>query len=90
MGVDGISVLFVLLDDVHHADLHSGVVDIPSRERVADYMIAFLMHGDVDDRRLLPRSISSSFTFFFEGSLIPMFLIIGVWGSEGQEDTWRH
>ena len=78
MGVDGISLPFVILttflmpfcilaswESVH--------------KRVKEYMIAFLV---------LETMMLGTFTaldlvlfyFFFEGGLIPMFLIIGVWG----------
>jgi len=81
MGVDGISVLFVLLTAflMPICILASGAIE----KRVADYMIAFL---------LLETLILGVFTaldlvvfyVFFEGGLIPMFLIIGVWGGQNR------
>tara|TARA_R110000868_G_scaffold95751_4_gene263248 strand:- start:11053 stop:12567 length:1515 start_codon:yes stop_codon:yes gene_type:complete len=81
MGVDGISVLFVLLTAflMPICILASGAIE----KRVADYMIAFL---------LLETLILGVFTaldlvvfyMFFEGGLIPMFLIIGVWGGQNR------
>ncbi|MBO1078736.1 NADH-quinone oxidoreductase subunit M [Roseomonas haemaphysalidis] len=78
MGVDGISVLFVLL-----ATLLTPICILASWEavqtRVREYMIAFLvleamMVGMFSSLDIL------MFYIFFEGVLIPMFLIIGVWG----------
>ena len=77
MGVDGISVLFVMLTTfLMPITIAScwGVTD-----RVKDYMIAFL---------LLETLMLGVFTaldlvlfyLFFEAGLIPMFLIIGIWG----------
>jgi hypothetical protein len=37
-------------------------------------------HGRADDRRVLGHSMRCCSTFFWEAMLIPMFLIIGVWG----------
>ncbi|WP_417483357.1 NADH-quinone oxidoreductase subunit M [Maricaulis sp.] len=81
MGVDGISVLFVVLTAflMPICILASGAIE----KRVADYMIAFL---------LLETMILGVFTaldlvvfyVFFEGGLIPMFLIIGVWGGQNR------
>ena len=78
MGVDGISVLFVLLSTflTPLCILSSGRA---VRVRVKEYMIAFLvletmMVGMFCALDLVP------FYVFFEGVLIPMFIIIGVWG----------
>ena len=78
MGVDGISMLFVVL-----TAFLMPLCIIASWEsiedRVKEYMIAFLvletlMIGVFCALDLL------LFYLFFEGGLIPMFLIIGVWG----------
>ncbi|HXW27459.1 MAG TPA: NADH-quinone oxidoreductase subunit M [Xanthobacteraceae bacterium] len=78
MGVDGISLPFVVLT--------TGLMPIciiaswePITRRVKEYMIAFLaletlMVGTFASLDLV------LFYLFFEGGLIPMFLIIGVWG----------
>jgi NADH-quinone oxidoreductase subunit M len=80
LGVDGISVLFVLL-----ATLLTPICILASWEsvqsRVREYMIAFLvletmMIGMFSSMDLL------MFYIFFEGVLIPMFIIIGVWGGQ--------
>jgi NADH-quinone oxidoreductase subunit M len=78
VGVDGISMFFVIL-----ATLLTVVCILASwvsiTDRVKDYMIAFLfletlMVGMFSALDLI------LFYVFFEGVLIPMFLIIGVWG----------
>jgi NADH-quinone oxidoreductase subunit M len=78
MGVDGISVLFVVL-----TAFLMPLCILASWEsietRVKEYMIAFLvletlMIGVFCSLDLI------LFYLFFEGGLIPMFLIIGVWG----------
>ncbi len=78
MGVDGISVLFVLL-----STLLTPLCVLASWEaiqkRVKEYMIAFL----VLETMMVGMFSALDFVLFymfFEGVLIPMFLIIGVWG----------
>ena len=78
MGVDGISVLFVLL-----ATLLTPICILASWEsvqsRVREYMIAFL----VLETMMVGMFAALDFILFyifFEGVLIPMFLIIGIWG----------
>jgi len=78
MGVDGISVLFVLL-----STLLTPICILASWEsihmRVREYMIAFL----VLETMMVGMFCALDFVvfyMFFEGVLIPMFLIIGVWG----------
>ena len=78
LGLDGISVLFVLL-----STLLTPICVLASwesiRERVREYMIAFLV---METMMIGMFSALDLFLFyvFFEGVLIPMFLIIGVWG----------
>jgi NADH-quinone oxidoreductase subunit M len=78
MGVDGISILFVLL-----TAFLLPICIVASwktiTERVVDYMIAFLV------LETLVIGVFTSldlflFYIFFEGTLVPMFIIIGVWG----------
>ena len=78
MGVDGISVLFVLLSTAL-----TPICILASWEaitvRVREYMIAFL----VLETMMVGMFSAQDFVvfyMFFEGVLIPMFLIIGVWG----------
>ncbi|AQX19808.1 NADH-quinone oxidoreductase subunit M [Bartonella sp. WD16.2] len=78
MGVDGISILFVVLS----AFLLPFCI-LASRENIKDrlkaYMIAFLLL-EVAIIGVFCALDAMLFYVFFEGSLIPMFIIIGVWG----------
>jgi NADH-quinone oxidoreductase subunit M len=80
MGVDGISVLFIVLsalllpacvltswDSVH--------------TRVREYLIAFLVLEFLMIGVFATLDLAM-FYVFFEGTLIPMFLIIGIWGGK--------
>lgn len=84
MGVDGISILFVLL-----TTFFMPICIIASwkgiTQRVADYMIAFLIMETLMVGVFTALDLFL-FYFFFEGGLIPMFLIIGVWGSKGTKE----
>jgi len=78
MGVDGISMPFVLL-----STLLTPVCVLASWEaiqvRVKEYMIAFLVLETLMVGMFCALDLLV-FYIFFEGVLIPMFLIIGVWG----------
>ncbi|OFX04292.1 MAG: NADH-quinone oxidoreductase subunit M [Alphaproteobacteria bacterium RIFCSPHIGHO2_12_FULL_63_12] len=83
MGVDGISILFVLL-----TTFVMPICILASRsieKRVPEYMIAFLMLETLILGFFCALDLIV-FYLFFEGSLIPMFLIIGVWGSPGVKE----
>jgi NADH-quinone oxidoreductase subunit M len=82
MGIDGISLLFVLL-----TTLLTPLAILASWEsikvRVRGYMIAFLI------METLMIGVFSAldivlFYLFFEAGLIPMFLIIGIWGADNR------
>ncbi|WP_212525258.1 NADH-quinone oxidoreductase subunit M [Actibacterium sp. MT2.3-13A] len=81
MGVDGISVLFVMLTTFLMPLTIAACWDV--KLRVKEYMIAFL---------LLETLMIGVFTaldlvlfyLFFEAGLIPMFLIIGIWGGKNR------
>jgi NADH-quinone oxidoreductase subunit M len=78
MGVDGISVLFVLLT----AFLMPLCILASWRsitQRVVEYMIAFLVLESLVIGVFCALDLIV-FYLFFEGQLIPMFLIIGIWG----------
>jgi NADH-quinone oxidoreductase subunit M len=78
MGVDGISVLFVLLT----AFLMPLCIIASWRSitnRVLEYLIAFLILETLVIGVFCALDLIL-FYLFFEGQLIPMFLIIGVWG----------
>ena len=78
MGVDGISVLFVLLSTALTPICILASWD-SVKLRVREYMAAFLIL-----ETMMVGMFSATdfllFYMFFEGVLIPMYLIIGVWG----------
>ena len=78
MGVDGISVLFVLL-----TTLMMPLCILASwksiNTRVREYMVAFLVLETLMIGVFCALDLVL-FYLFFEGGLIPMFLIIGIWG----------
>jgi NADH-quinone oxidoreductase subunit M len=79
MGVDGISVPLILLTTF--IMIIAVVASWRVQERVRDYMAAFL----ILETFILGAFCSLDlvlFYLFFEASLIPMFLLIGVWGGK--------
>ncbi|MGN6551800.1 MAG: NADH-quinone oxidoreductase subunit M [Pararhizobium sp.] len=79
MGVDGISMLFVILTTflMPLCILASGSV----KRRLRDYMVAFLILETMMLGVFCALDIVL-FYVFFEAGLIPMFIIIGVWGGQ--------
>ena len=77
MGVDGISVLFVLLTTVLMPLTIAASWNVT--ERVKEYMVAFLVLETLMIGVFCALDVVL-FYIFFEGQLIPMFLIIGIWG----------
>lgn len=79
MGVDGISVLFVLLTTfiMPLTILASWNVT----DRVKEYMVAFLLLETLMLGVFMALDLVL-FYLFFEAGLIPMFLIIGIWGGK--------
>ena len=82
MGVDGISVLFVLLT-AFLLPLCIAASWTSIQDRVLEYMIAFLILEALVIGVFCALDIIV-FYVFFEGQLIPMFLIIGVWGGKNR------
>jgi NADH-quinone oxidoreductase subunit M len=80
MGIDGISLFFVLL-----STLLTPICILASWEavqiRVKEYMVAFLVLETFMVGMFCALDLAL-FYVFFEGVLIPMFLIIGVWGGK--------
>jgi len=80
VGIDGISLFFVLL-----STLLTPICILASWEsiqvRVKEYMIAFLVLETFMVGMFCALDLAL-FYIFFEGVLIPMFLIIGVWGGK--------
>ncbi len=78
MGVDGISVWFVLLSTfLTPLCILSSFGSV--EKRVKEYMLAFLVLETMMVGMFCALDVIL-FYVFFEGVLIPMFLIIGVWG----------
>ena len=78
LGVDGISVLFVLLNSFITVLVVIAAWQV-IEDRVAQYLAAFLiMSGLVNG--IFAALDAMLFYTYFEAMLIPMFLIIGVWG----------
>ncbi len=80
MGIDGISILFVLLT-AFLMPLCILASWNSIKDRITEYMIAFLV------LETLVIGVFTSldlflFYIFFEGGLVPMFLIIGIWGGK--------
>jgi len=80
VGIDGISLFFVLL-----STLLTPICILASWEavqvRVKEYMVAFLVLETFMVGMFCALDLAL-FYVFFEGVLIPMFLIIGVWGGK--------
>ncbi len=79
MGVDGISVLFVLLTTVLMPITIGACWSVT--DRVKEYMIAFLVLETLMIGVFCALDLVL-FYVFFEAGLIPMFLIIGIWGGK--------
>ncbi|MGV6811393.1 MAG: NADH-quinone oxidoreductase subunit M [Brevirhabdus sp.] len=77
MGVDGISILFVLLTTFLMPLVILSAWGVT--HRVKDYMIAFLLLETLMIGVFCALDLIL-FYLFFEAGLIPMFLIIGIWG----------
>ena len=78
VGIDGISILFIVLT-TFITPLCVISVNYSTRGRLKDFLIAILIMESL----MLGVFCSLDlviFYLFFEGGLIPMFLIIGIWG----------
>jgi len=82
LGVDGISVLFILLNS-----FITILIVLASwkviKEKVAQYMAAFLILSGLMNG-IFASLDAVLFYVFFESSLIPMYLIVGVWGGQNR------
>ena len=80
LGVDGISILFIVLTTfISSLSIFSAILSVKSK--IKEFLIAIL----VLETFMLGVFCSLDlvlFYLFFEGGLIPMFLIIGIWGGE--------
>ena len=78
LGVDGISVLFVILNAFITLMVVLAGWEV-IQKKVAQYMAAFLIMSGLINGAFAARD-AMLFYIFFEGMLIPLYLIIGVWG----------
>jgi len=82
VGVDGISVLFVVLTALlMPAAIVASWDSVQSR--VKEYMIVFLVLETLMIGVFTTLDLAM-FYVFFEGTLVPMFLIIGIWGGSAR------
>ena len=80
VGVDGISILFiVLIGLIMPMCILSSWTSVENRVR--EYMIAFLVLETLMIGVFTTLDLAM-FYVFFEGTLLPMFLIIGIWGGK--------
>ncbi|TVS04596.1 MAG: NADH-quinone oxidoreductase subunit M [Rhodobacteraceae bacterium] len=79
MGVDGISILFVMLTTALMPITIGACWNVT--HRVKEYMIAFLVLETLMIGVFTALDLVL-FYLFFEAGLIPMFLIIGIWGGK--------
>ncbi len=79
LGVDGISILFVMLTTFMMPLTILASWDV--KTRVKEYMIAFLLLETLMLGVFMALDMVL-FYLFFEAGLIPMFLIIGIWGGK--------
>jgi len=79
MGVDGISILFVMLTTVLMPIVIGASWHVT--HRVKEYMIAFLLLETLMIGVFCALDLVL-FYVFFEAGLIPMFMIIGIWGGK--------
>src|SRR6266478_2622225 len=78
VGVDGISVLFILLNSFITVLVVIAGWEV-IRDKVAQYMAAFLVMSGLLNGTFAALD-AVLFYVFFEATLIPMYLVIGVWG----------
>ena len=79
MGVDGISILLVMLTTFMMPLVILASWDV--EHRLKEYMIAFLALETLMIGVFCALDLVL-FYIFFEGGLIPMFLIVGIWGGK--------
>jgi len=79
-GIDGISILFILLTTfITPICVISGINSI--KNRIKEFLIAILIMETLMIGVFCSLDLVI-FYLFFEGGLIPMFIIIGIWGGE--------
>ena len=82
LGLDGVSLLFVILNSITTLLVVIGAYGVKD-EKIAQYIAAFLILGGLMNG-VFTALDSLLFYVFFEATLIPMYLIIGIWGGENR------
>jgi NADH-quinone oxidoreductase subunit M len=82
LGVDGISMLFVLLNSLTTLFVVWAGWEV-IQTRVAQYMAAFLIMSGLINGAFAAMD-GMLFYVFFEAMLIPMYIVIGVWGGQNR------
>src|SRR5512134_567173 len=82
LGIDGVSLLLILLNSFTTVLVVIAGWEV-IRERVAQYMAAFLFLSGLMNGVFCALD-ALLFYVFFEATLIPMFIIIGVWGGSNR------
>ena len=82
LGVDGMAILLIVLT-TFLTPLCILASFKPIEDRLADYMVAFLILETLMIGVFCALDLML-FYVFFEGGLIPMFLIIGIWGGKNR------
>ena len=82
LGVDGISMLFVLLNSFITVLVVIAGWEV-IQKRVAQYMAAFLMMSGLMNG-VFSALDGMLFYVFFEATLIPMYIVIGIWGGQNR------
>ena len=80
VGIDGISILFIILTTLITPLCIISVITTITK-RLKDFLIAILLMETLMIGVFCSLDLVV-FYLFFEGGLIPMFLIIGIWGGE--------
>ncbi len=80
VGIDGISILFIILT-TFITPLCVVSVNSTIKNRLKDFLVAILVMESLMIGVFCSLDLVI-FYLFFEGGLIPMFLIIGIWGGE--------
>jgi NADH-quinone oxidoreductase subunit M len=80
VGIDGISILFIILT-TFITPLCIISVNNTVKKKLKDFLIAILIMEGLMIGVFCSRDLVVVY-LFFEGGLIPMFLIIGIWGGE--------
>jgi NADH-quinone oxidoreductase subunit M len=81
LGLDGISLFFVILSAF--LSLICVIMSWKQEHRVKEYMICFLLMETMMIGMFCALDLVL-FYIFFEGVLIPMFIIIGIWGGDNK------